>query len=410
MSQFEKILLGVVLFTLSNLFGDSGLVSKIVAKPIALVGLMMVIYYFIHIKKQLPFKGFEKWAYIIYLVYGFWVTIWGGVNAVGITFADFLLTNRIWWIFTPLFVLLPFSEKNLALIFKWALIQTYIALLFIVVNWNSITDVFNTAVPFSLMFPMMAFICYVFNFKRKYIFVILITYFLSLYAPMVAGRRTAVLLLLFFPLAYMLAKYVKSQYLFYVVPLLILYIVFGDIIFNWVLSYFPVMSERMLIDNRSSLNEVFLAQLSTSDLILGRGLTGSYIATDELDFENSIRTLIENAYLNVILKGGLLLLFPYVFLLVKAIIKYFRYSKNKFGVYSIIYIVGILISMVSLMPTLSLGTLIVWFMVKGSCCKEGGYNSTFGELPLMSSFRKYVNPKLLRQHGHITQLKKRYEN
>lgn len=406
MSQFEKILFGVVLFTSANLFGDSGFIPKIVAKPVALVGLIMVIYYFIHIKKQFPFKGVEKWAYTIYLVYALWVAIWGITNAVGITFADFLLTNRIWWFFTPLFVLLPFCEKNLALIFKWAFIQTCIALLFIVINWDNIADIFNAVVPFSLMFPMMAFICYVFKLKRKYTFVILITYLISLYAPMIAGRRTAVLLLLFFPLAYMFAKYVKLKSLFYVIPLLMLYVVFGEIFFNWVLSYFPIMSERMFVDNRSSLNEVFLAQFSTNELIFGRGLTGTYIATDELDFENPIRTLIENAYLNVILKGGLLLLVPYVFLLIKTIVRCFRDSKNIFGVYSIVYIAGILLSMASLMPTLSLGTLILWFMIKGNCYNSFLHHPTFGNIILMPSFTKYTNLKFIHRYRRVVQLKK----
>lgn len=406
MSLFEKILFGVVLFTSANLFGDSGFIPKIVAKPVALVGLIMVIYCFIHIKKQFPFKGIEKCAYAIYLVYALWVAIWGITNAVGITFADFILTNRIWWFFTPLFVLLPFCEKNLALIFKWAFIQTCIALLFIVINWHSITDIFSSVVPFSLMFPMMAFICYVFKLKRKYVFVILITYLISLYAPMIAGRRTAVLLLLFFPLAYMFAKYVRLKSLFYVIPLLMLYVVFGEMFFNWILSYFPIMSERMLVDNRSSLNEVFLAQLSISELIFGRGLTGSYIATDELDFENPIRTLIENAYLNVILKGGLLLLVPYVFLLINTIIRCFRDSKNIFGVYSIVYIAGTLLSMASLMPTLSLGTLILWFLIKGNCYKGILHHHTFGDIILMPSFVKYINRFFFRRYWQVAHFKK----
>ena len=401
MSLFEKILFGVVLFTSANLFGDSGFIPKIVAKPVALVGLIMVIYCFIHIKKQFPFKGIEKCAYA-----ALWVAIWGITNAVGITFADFILTNRIWWFFTPLFVLLPFCEKNLALIFKWAFIQTCIALLFIVINWYSITDIFNSVVPFSLMFPMMAFICYVFKLKRKYVFVILITYLISLYAPMIAGRRTAVLLLLFFPLAYMFAKYVRLKSLFYVIPLLMLYVVFGEMFFNWILSYFPIMSERMLVDNRSSLNEVFLAQLSISELIFGRGLTGSYIATDELDFENPIRTLIENAYLNVILKGGLLLLVPYVFLLINTIIRCFRDSKNIFGVYSIVYIAGTLLSMASLMPTLSLGTLILWFLIKGNCYKGILHHHTFGDIILMPSFVKYINRFFFRRYWQVAHFKK----
>lgn len=257
MSQFERILLGVVLFTSANLFGDSGLVPKIIAKPIVLIGLIFIIYNFIRIKKHFPFKDIEKWAYVVYLLYALWVVIWGITHAVGITFVDFLLTNRIWWFFTPLFLMLPFNKKNLALIFKWSLIQTSIALLFIIINWTNITNVYNASVPFSLMFPIMAFICNIFKLKKKYIALILTTYLISLYAPIVAGRRTAVLLLLFFPSAYILARYLKSKYLFYIIPLLIFYAIFGEIFFNWVLNHFPVMSERIFVDNRSNLNDFF---------------------------------------------------------------------------------------------------------------------------------------------------------
>lgn len=89
-------------------------------------------------------------------------------------------------------------------------------------------------------------------------------------------------------------------------------------------STFSYIIERGMEDNRSDRNEDLIADLSNgNDWLLGRGWLGVYY-----DSVYGYRPYIETGFLQLILRGGLLLCIPYVLLLLFSFINGFFRSKN----------------------------------------------------------------------------------
>jgi hypothetical protein len=102
-------------------------------------------------------------------------------------------------------------------------------------------------------------------------------------------------------------------------------------------------------DSRTTIIEEFIYDFNKSDLdwVTGRGIFGSFYSKNNGDKErDGQRNLIENGYLHIILKNGLLYLIPFILLSIIASILGFFYSKNLLSMASAVLIIVNLIDMI----------------------------------------------------------------
>lgn len=108
-----------------------------------------------------------------------------------------------------------------------------------------------------------------------------------------------------------------------------------------------------------------LRQMSDMEMIFGKGLNGRYYCPlSEDDYLNGWRYGIETGFYNLVLKGGYLLAFTYILLLLIPAIKGIFKSKNWFTRIGGFYI---LFSLLSLIPfgilSFDVQFLYIWMMV-----------------------------------------------
>lgn len=133
-------------------------------------------------------------------------------------------------------------------------------------------------------------------------------------------------------------------------------------------STFYIFNQRMQEpSSRAAVEEAFIKDMfSGNDWIWGRGLNGSYYCPLRIydDSVNYYRSHMETGYLNIILQGGIISLFLYLYILLSSFWKGFFKSNNNF---TKVFAVYILISILNLIPfgipAFSLTFLMVWIGV-----------------------------------------------
>jgi hypothetical protein len=119
-------------------------------------------------------------------------------------------------------------------------------------------------------------------------------------------------------------------------------------------------------------NDFFNDFSSQTDWIVGRGLNGTVVGT--IRSETLIRSVIENGYLTVVLKGGLLYLIPMLLLFINASYLGFLKTRNDLTKALAATIIIQLVSMATFgVPETSTEYLMVWICV--SACYSGHLRS-----------------------------------
>ncbi len=153
-------------------------------------------------------------------------------------------------------------------------------------------------------------------------------------------------------------------------------------------SLLGLIAERGNDDTRTVVELFFYGDMKNNDILVGKGINGEYFCPDcEEDQETNYRSYIETGYLQIILKGGIIMLGLYLLIAIPAIILGLFYSKNSLAKASGIWI---LISLVSLYPatvnTFSFAFLLVWISV-GIC-----YNKRLRNLPDVDLMKIFQGP------------------
>ncbi|HEY5369704.1 MAG TPA: hypothetical protein VIJ75_12000 [Hanamia sp.] len=139
------------------------------------------------------------------------------------------------------------------------------------------------------------------------------------------------------------------------------------------LGIFNNLNNRIGEDTRTTVVDYFYAGMTQKDWIVGKGINGMYYApTGEEDNPKApYRDGIENNYLNIILKGGIISLALLLLIAVPAIFKGLFFSKNMLSKASAIWI---LLWMLDLYPstvtTFTLNYLLVWISIGVCYSKE----------------------------------------
>lgn len=160
--------------------------------------------------------------------------------------------------------------------------------------------------------------------------------------------------------------------------LCILPIVIWGMFLVYEISIFELFSERMddavmRLDTRTFLYIEFISNLhSLQDWIFGFGIDGGYYSRwFGSDPNTGGRETIEVTMLHLILKGGLLLLFSYIIIIVKGIIIGFKEGQNRLIFACCLMLSGHLVCMcIGDYPSRSLLIQIIPFIMVGICTNE----------------------------------------
>ena len=128
---------------------------------------------------------------------------------------------------------------------------------------------------------------------------------------------------------------------------------------------FSKITNRIDIDSREEVFAAYFYDLSTNNLIIGKGMNGTYFCPG-IDEDYDYRPLIENGYLQLILKGGIIYLILFLAIAIPAMVLGIR-SKNSLGKAAGVIVLLWLIDMIAWgVPAMNIRYIILWISI-GIC-------------------------------------------
>lgn len=216
--------------------------------------------------------------------------------------------------------------------------------------------------------------------SKKVKFVTVITFIISLILMVLLARRNQILYLslLFICLLFITFSFSTRQIkrsrtsfiigLLFIVSTSVLVIYFLNLDFSLVTERFSMTASDGINYSRKGVMTEFKADFNKTplDWWLGRGMNGSYFSSiaslDSNGFLAGQRAEIENGYLYLILKGGLLYLIPFVLLSLIGAYKGFFKSKNLLSKAAASIVFINLFDLIGFgIPGLHLKSLLLWF-------------------------------------------------
>lgn len=170
--------------------------------------------------------------------------------------------------------------------------------------------------PITYMLPIFPFWNYAIKEKKILKFILYTTLILSAYASIISGKRTSFYICMYYIVAF-IGVYMKSFNKGLGTKLIFLLIIIFIANYVYQSSIFDYLNSRINIQNRDTLIADYNKSMSISNWLFGKGPGGGYLTYDFFAGKIINRTFIENAFLNIILKGGLFLLVPYIILILK---------------------------------------------------------------------------------------------
>lgn len=329
---FSLILLGFLLFGLKEF-------AKLVYLPLqsfmAVAGLLLIFAtpLFFTFKRVIPLKGSVKIIFYAYLLWIVLIVLRPLFLGQGYTdnsihpYANFGLTSYL----LPLIVLLGSNVISLPKLFRIIFLFSLIGYVFFVVNFNTMQSIVlagetvtidgemglgDLANSYYFWFSISNFslLCYEFisiKYKRFAIFTCIFTLFLLTYF----ARRGGIFMysMYFLGMYYLYLEQAKTSNRFFKIVLLavLIYIVY-EFVVNYSGSTFAILFDRIDEDSRSSVDEFLINYLDQENVWwYGNGIEATY---KHPDFREA-RYVHETGYLYLIMKGGIVNLFFYVFLL-----------------------------------------------------------------------------------------------
>ena len=388
---FSTILLGFLLFGFKDF---AVLINEALPRIIAFIGLLLIFgtpFYYSY-KRVSSLKGSIR---ILFYFYLFWIVLIilrplffgeGYTDQSIHPYADYGITSYLF----PFFVLIGSSIISLPKLFKIVFVFSIIGLVFFVVNFNVMQSIVLRGVGTSIDGEMgigelatkyyfwfsissLSLLCYEFvskKHKRTAIFISLFTLFLMIYF----ARRGGVFMyvLYFFGMFYLFLEQSKSRYRFAKILFVVAII---SISFAVVKSYsdstFSLLFSRINEDSRSDVDEALIAFLNTENAwLFGKGIEGAY---NHPNFDLP-RYVHETGYLHLILKGGIIYLFFYVFLLLHAAYIGFFKTKNRLTKALAFYVFFHVVFLIPYgVPNFGLEYFFVW--IAFALCESSNYRS-----------------------------------
>lgn len=366
------------------------ILSKLQYNAIQLVAVLIFFIAFVKERRKFSFKSLDadvKVVFSLFLFWNFWVVLYSLVLQFNVRLLMLYIVQPISFLIyiTPLFMLIRMDEGRIKILSGWLFVKLIIAIIAYFLLYNKIAVVsslgdiniegsvslysyLNIAQYPSSCFVALSFVFFYSSFTSKWKkYLLWFGFFLSVVAALLLGRRSSAAI----PILVVLTKF---MYDFYHNPKMLLFIIvlafaiyFGfDYLEEKFLSTFIVLQNRASDNTRYWVEHDFYKDMTGLDWIVGRGSEG-LIYSSELGY----RPIIETGYLNMILHGGVIYLFLYLYLLLSAAWKGLR-SKNPLLKSMALYI---LISVACLYPgghlSFSLNTMALWICV--ACCSKRNF-------------------------------------
>lgn len=388
---FSIILLGFLLFGLKEF---AKLVYQPLQSAVALIGLLLIFAtpFFFNFKRVVPLKGSIKILFYTYLVWIVFIVLRPLLLGTSYTnnsihpYSSFGFTSYL----LPLIVLLGINTISIPKLFTIIFLFSLIGFVFFVVNYNVMQEVVfrgkidtiddemglgDLANLYYFWFSISSFslLCYEFvssKYKWFAIFTAIFTLFLMTYF----ARRGGIFMygLYFSGMFYLSLEQSKSEYRLFKLIFLgaLIYFVYETVI-GYSSSTFSILFDRLEDDTRSSVDAVLIKYLNHENAWwFGNGIETAY---KHPDFDVP-RYVHETGYLYLIMKGGILNLFFYLYLLLHSVYLGFFKTNNRltkaFALYVLFHIVFLLPFGV---PSFSLEYLFVW--IAFAFCESSFYRS-----------------------------------
>lgn len=190
-------------------------------------------------------------------------------------------------------------------------------------------NVFQYARVGEIFAPLMLCFAYMNPKRRK---MMLFSYAINILVVILMARRGALAmsgLLIMFMLLLAYPKMTRMKRLTTTIGFILLFCAFIVLLSDS--SIFNFLNSRGLEDTRAGVNKTLLAQMSDWEKIFGKGLNGKYYMPLRQDeFYDGWRYGCETGFLNIVLKGGYLMAFVYIYLLIIPALQGIFKSKNCF--------------------------------------------------------------------------------
>lgn len=346
------LLSGTILFEIGRVFSNYVYSGSRIFGFISLIGQILLIYSFF----KLPKANFRK-RKLQFMLHFFafigMITILRGVTEIPMTPYEVFRHNTFMWTYLmPLFMFIKVEYYYIKYFLYWCLSLIIFEFIFLVTNYNEIflnymivllgdfdTMVINRFSIAALIITALSAFAYVINrFRIPFQFFIISSFLLALLSSALGGRRSSAVLMIMGLIVCLMAYIKVRKKTFLIIAIIVC--VFGTVEFDFTRfldSYFEVMSTKIDKNTRESTEVDFINDFGIFDWIFGRGMSGTFKSFSVAHLDKLNRNIIETGYLNLILHGGILFLFPYLYFLCKSAYLGFFKSSNPymkgFGIY-----------------------------------------------------------------------------
>jgi hypothetical protein len=179
--------------------------------------------------------------------------------------------------------------------------------------------------------------------------------------------------------------------IFVVLPLFLIYIML--IPTSTVNTQAEAFSEKLMLDTRSAGLSEFVEQTSGKELIIGRGALGRYYSYYFEAFEPEGRVNIECGYLQIVHKGGLVMLVPFLILTVSSVVRGLFDSKNNLTKAAALVVLGRLLYMIVHGLPSADPTYVLFWLAVGACLNK---ELRYADIDLFGNNSTAVSGKTLR--------------
>lgn len=377
-SSFDWMLLGVLLYEINLLFDEHSTYS------ILLGGLAYsIVFYnaFFRLSHRMPFYGYKRILFILYIFWNLFIILRSLLTTGLSGLSPF---NQVGWpaLLTPLIVFIGFRDLSLKSIFKFSYFYGILGILITILYFKEIFRpnigiigeeyqdyIAIVMMPYVFLFSISFMVlCYAFV-PAKYKTVAFWTMLASTVIVLFSARRGSLFMnLLFLIFTFYLYVFTSKKGSKLIKLLFVLSIVIVGIVtfFMYADSTFSLFFTRLGEDTRGSVEMAFYDSFKgeTLDWIFGRGINGNYYCILFDDSFVNYRGIIETGYLYIILKGGFVSLFFYLFFLLNSAYLGFFKTNNTLTKAMALYLVAHIIYLLPFgLPTFNLEYLIVWICV-----------------------------------------------
>lgn len=295
--------------------------------------------------------------------------------------------------FVPFIILIPKNIFNLKILFNHFEFLAILLFIFFIIYWRELLYInldFSEQTVWSLgTGGGFLLLTWEYQNNRKRIIAFL-SVILSLFISTVMARRNIMLTFSNFLLFSLLIFLFNSKQSFRNKLSLLTIITISTIFlyglfFTYQDKLFSKISTRLSEDTRSIVVDAYMADMSIKDWIVGKGFNGSYYCPGVVQGDDN-RTIIENGYLQTILKGGFVSLILFILIAISAtylgIVKSRNILSKASGLIPLLWLIDMFVWG---MPAFNIRYILLWLAI-GICYSDDIRKLTDSEIKKSLTF------------------------